>query len=159
MNYWFMVFFFVAFNSTCMSPDDTDDKRLQTGLAFLNTAKQIDPKKIVDAQILCLCALEEFITTPSNGYLNEAIDLYNKLQKKVRKKTYFRKKTYSKKQLLSKKKLIISIQSKSYAAIQKVDSPLFDVIAFCTLVNKLYNLEIPPSYEACQKLSIRLIES
>jgi len=152
MNYWFMVFFFVFCNSTCMSPDDTDDKRLQIGLTFLNTAKQTDTKEIVDAQFLCLCALEEFITTPSNGYLNETIDFYNKLQKKVRKKTY------SENQLLRKKRLISTIQNKSCATIKKVDSPLFAVLAFCTQVNKRYKLNIPPSSQACD-LAIRLIEA
>ncbi len=147
MNYWFTVFFFVFCRSACMKPDN----RLQIGLSFLDTAKTTGLNK-ADAQMLCLCALDEFIKAPSNPHLNETIKLYNVLQKKIGKKTY------SRKQLESKKKLIILIQSKSCASIKKLDSKLFDVLAFCAQVNKQYNLNIPPSSQACD-LALRLIEA
>ncbi len=146
MNYWFMVFFFVFCRSTCMEPDNS----LQVGLSFLNTAKITGLNK-ADAQVLCLCALKEFIKIQSNDYLKETIDLYNKLQKKVGKKTY------SKKQLESKKELINSIQNKLCSLIQSADSPLFSVLALCKQVNTRYNFGIPPS-EICQ-LAMRLVEA
>ncbi len=147
MNYWYLLLFLLVSNH--IKSNDKDS--LQNGLSLLEIAKKVHKSNLHDAQILYLCALNEFIEAQSAKRITETIKLYGKLQKreKIGKKDPKR---------LIRKKLITSLQKKACTTIQTADSPLFVVLDFCRQLNKHYNFQLAPPSEMCQ-LSIRLLES